>query len=453
MSEDDTPKPGRAFEFLASQPWAILEENLEIIATIAQRLHDNEPEAVAAKLGRPLKNTRLVTMRGSTAVIPVIGPVFRYANWMTEISGATSIQILSQDFNKALEDPAVEAIVLEVDSPGGTVAGVAEFADMVYEARGKKPVVAYVSDLGASAAYWIACAADRVVVASTAKVGSIGAIIQYDKRGEGNTGRIISSQSPYKAADPTTDEGRAQYQKLVDSQAEVFVATVARNRGVTPEKVLADFGQGGLFVGAQAVSAGLADRVGSLEGVLAELQSPKTVSTKGGKTKMSGENQPQAITRDFILANHPQIAESFRTEGFEKGKTEGLAQGAKAELDRIKAVQALEMPGHEALIAELAFDGKTTPEQAAVKLVHAEKVLRDRALTDRREDAPKPLSPTREPEATSTPAVPAKPPTLEEQAKAEWEKDPQLQAEHDLESYIAWKKVDAAEGFSKHGKK
>jgi len=82
---------------------------------------------------------------------------------------------------------------------------------------------------------------------------------------------IVSSSSPDKRIDPNTDAGRAKVQAMVDALAEVFVSSVAKFRGVGTEKVLSDFGRGGVLVGAQAKSAGMADRIGSLDSVIAEL--------------------------------------------------------------------------------------------------------------------------------------------------------------------------------------
>jgi len=111
---------------IQTEIWAITPEALNQIIAIAQGLGD--PEAVAAKLGRQLTNTHSVSVRDAVATIPVIGPIFRYADIFTQISGATSIQTLATDLQTAVDDPAIKAIILEIDSPGGMIAGVSEFA-------------------------------------------------------------------------------------------------------------------------------------------------------------------------------------------------------------------------------------------------------------------------------------------------------------------------------------
>ena len=202
-----------AFDLVAATPWAIEPGMLETIRAIAEREGEGV-EAVEARIGRPLQNTRRVTMQGSTAVVPITGPIFRYANLMTEISGATSIEMLAKDFNAALDDPNVAAIVLDINSPGGQVTGIAEFAAMVGGAH--KPVVAYIDGTAASAGYWIAAAAPEVVVSKNGMAGNVGAVLTIDKRKDQTKAEIVSSQSPNKRPDIDTDAGLAQMQSMVD---------------------------------------------------------------------------------------------------------------------------------------------------------------------------------------------------------------------------------------------
>ena len=262
-------KLGHVVETLLTIPWAIDPKWADRMLAIARR--DGDPDALAAELGEPLNNTRDVTVRDGIATIPITGPMFRYANLFTEVSGATSYDAVALDFGTAVNDPAVEAIILSIDSPGGEAFGAAELSDMIYNARAEKPIIAYVGGYGASAAYWIASAASEVVTASTALLGSIGTVMSVYKEGDGADeagGReiqFISSQSPNKHLDPTSAEGETQNQTIVDEMTDVFAGDVARNRGVSVKTVLADFGQGGVFVGGQAVMAGLADRVATLE--------------------------------------------------------------------------------------------------------------------------------------------------------------------------------------------
>jgi signal peptide peptidase SppA len=236
------------------------------------------PEALQAQLGRPLENTRAVSVRDGVAVIPVTGPIFRYANCMADLSGdVTSTQVLRTDFETALQDPQVSAILFDLDSPGGEATSIGELANAIYQARGTKPIVSYVGGQASSAAYWIASATDQIIASPTAILGSIGVVMAYrdtrerDAKAGVKTMEFVSSQSPNKRPDLDTDEGKAQVQAVIDSLASVFVADVARNRGVDTATVLEKFGQGGVRVGQAAVDAGMADSLGSFESVLSDL--------------------------------------------------------------------------------------------------------------------------------------------------------------------------------------
>lgn len=379
----------RALDAIMGELWAITPEAMQQIIAIAQRTNES-PELVAAQLGRPLDNTRTVDVRGTTAVIPVVGPIFRYANLFTDISGATSIEVLSTDFQQALTDPSVHNIVLNVDSPGGQASGVGEFADMVRASS--KPVTAYVGNMAASAGYWIAAAAHEVVINKAAEVGSVGAVMRVMRDQSTNAIEIVSSQSPLKRAGVDTEAGRAELQARVDALAQVFVESVASFRGVDVQTALEQFGKGGIKVGANAIKAKMADRLSSFEQVIAGLSgsNQKRVSVMGVE---ANQNAPE-ITREYIAAQHPAIAEEFRKEGREsalEGADAIRAEGATAERARIQAVREQSMPGHEALIETLMFDGVTTGEQAAVKVLSAEKTARGNRLDDLRADAPEPI--------------------------------------------------------------
>lgn len=424
----------KAFELAIGQPWAILPEMLSTILSIAAR--ETNPEAVAAKLGRPLENSYNTELRDGVAILPVTGPVMRYANLFSKVSGATSIDVLATDFNQAIANPDVKAIVLNIDSPGGTVAGVNEFADMIYAARGKKPIISYVSGMGASAAYWLASSADEIVIDATASVGSIGVVsVQNDDtERKAKAGikeiQIVSSLSPRKRPDLSTDEGRADVQAMVDSIAKVFFQTVARNRSVTTDTVLTDYGQGGLLVGADAVNAGMADRVGSLEQVIAGLSG----ALKRGKIMTEQlKSEAQDMTLDRVVQQYPAIAESLRLEG------------AARECARIQSVEEQLISGHETLIQALKFDGKTSGAEAAVKVLAAEKGMRSKMMANLKADAPSlvPMPGIHQAEKQE-PTSPDEQLPDEERYEAQWRKDAQVRTEFiSKDAFMAYMKAQA----------
>ena len=340
----------RIWNRIAGEPWAITETALHTILEIAARENES-PQAVAAKLGRNLQNTYSVTERDGVAIIPVTGPLFRYANLFTMISGASSYELIARDFTVALENPQIKGIILDIDSPGGEVNGVSELSNMVFAARGKKPVVAYASGDAASGAYWIASAADEIVVSETSALGSIGVVGMYQGKSGKSTEavEIVSSQSPHKRLDPTTDDGRSRLQIRIDSMADVFIETIARNRNVSAENVQNHYGGGDVMIGAKAVSAGLADRVGSLEGLIAELSSPqKSPRTEGF---FNAQNQPPSTQEkkpmdiETLKKDHPDLAATLTREG------------ASAEKKRLNDILCSEeAKGREKLAKEMALN-------------------------------------------------------------------------------------------------
>jgi signal peptide peptidase SppA len=322
----------RAFNAAASLYWAIEEQSFQtILAVLSREMHDvdgarrlhqareqlfaeylnsaakplNDPNALHAVQGDRMEGTRRVVIRNKTAIVRIEGVLVRRADLFSEISGATSIERLAQDFTTALNSDKVENIVLYIDSPGGEVNGINEFAEMIFQARSKKRITAYSGGYLASGAYWLASAAEEITVQPTAIVGSIGVIaVGLDRTGMlAMNGvkevRIHSSQSPKKDLRLDSQEGQAAIEQTVDALAEVFVNAVARNRGVTAKKVLDDFGGGGVLVGQAAVTAGLADKLGSFEEGLAEPQAPPQLPDAvpmDGKKK--AENQQDISAAD-----------------------------------------------------------------------------------------------------------------------------------------------------------
>lgn len=263
-------------------PWCITPDALEVILSIAERapLDEEEikrrmhgPKSLALRDGQPRSDSERTVLRDGVALIPIDGPIYRYADYFTKVSGGVTTESLARDFQAALDDPSVGAILFVIDSPGGEGTGINELSDAIYAARGQKPIAAYIEGYGASAAYWIASAAGEVVIDDSALVGSIGTVLAMPDPSKRFTRsiEIVSTQSPKKRPDVTTPEGRAVIQQIADSLTDVFIAKVARNRNVAPGMVLSDFGEGGLLIGQAAVTAGMADRLGSEEQIVREL--------------------------------------------------------------------------------------------------------------------------------------------------------------------------------------
>lgn len=372
----------RAFAAACGSAWAIQPEALQGLLEIAAREH--QPDFAAVEAARARRTDSGLTMRDGVAIISVTGPIVRYADMFSAISGATSVSTLAREFNTALSDPSVRAILLNIDSPGGEVAGINEFAQMVFDARGKKPVLAYVDGMAASAAYWIASAADEIVTDNTGLLGSIGVVATVANPDVKSAREVqfVSSQSPNKRPNPNTDAGKSQLQTMVDDLADVFVSAVARNRGVTPDAVINEFGQGGVMVGAKAVDAGLADRLGSFEQIVSELAAGNW--RKKGKTNMAAQTEAaeeNTMTIQEIKAAFSEVLSTFRAKAeeaaapIETASTDQLAQERaareRAEADALALRQRLVTQAAEA--AQTAAETFADEQTAAGRMYPAER--------------------------------------------------------------------------------
>lgn len=410
----------RVLHAVCTTPWWILPSSLDTILEIAARDHDVAPESIERMRAERHDEAPRVRVRDRTAILSVRGPIFRYANLFTALSGATSSEMLANDLGTALRDPKIQSIILEVDSPGGMVNGTGELAKLIYDARGEKPLTAFISGTGASAAYYIASAADQVLADRSAIVGSIGTILEVvdfkrmdEKRGI-RTHEFVSAQSPRKRMDPfdedpgRRDEARAELQSLVNDLAQVFIEDVARNRSVSVETVLDDFGMGGVFVGEDALEAGLVDGMTTLEDLLAqstqdrrprgsaglrpaaaashEPHEPDTKETvMSDTTDTPAAAQQPVIDRAYLDANHPELVTAIR------------AEGATDERERVEAIRALHGP--EELKAECIADATCSAGDAALKINAAQAAadgerakvhLKERAGAEDEIDAPGP---------------------------------------------------------------
>ena len=299
----------KALEYLLSRPLLCTPEAAEVARSIVSR--EGEPQAVESRKGSPVDHAESgMTVRDGVAVIPVCGPIYRYADWMTEMCGGATVETIARDLRLACDNPRVQAILLNVDSPGGEAAGIGELASQISAANAMKPVCAYVGNQGCSAAYWLSAGAGEIVCAEAAMLGSIGVVMGYTKRAPkagDKSYEWVSSQSPDKRPDPETEAGKAIIQAQVDSLAEVFIENVAKYRGVSVDHVKSEFGKGGVKIGADVVAAGMADEVGDFESTLARLSKGERLSRKPAKQAVkpkaqSPKGKPMAFNPFQIVA-------------------------------------------------------------------------------------------------------------------------------------------------------
>lgn len=219
----------------------------------------------------------LSNIRGRVAVIPFRGTMInRFQNAPPQYIDHTAMRA---EIKRLGIDKTVGAIVLDVDSGGGTVEGVSCLAEMIYETKQIKPVIASVNGYAASAMLWTISAATKVVATRSSMIGSVGVISTHVDDTEAIEGEgykvtyITSTDSPYKAEGQgeMSDDTREFTQARVDGIHVEFVDTLAFNYGISAEKVNSEFGRGRMFYGPEALDRGMIHQIGSIDDVIEEL--------------------------------------------------------------------------------------------------------------------------------------------------------------------------------------
>lgn len=305
MSLGDLPHlAGRLF----GTPLMIARPKLDtVLGVLRPRLFGGDRLDAAEAMPEPAPY--IVTPSG-IAVIPVVGTLVNRTAGLAALSGLTSYQRLAGHLAQAARDPAVRGLLLDVDSAGGEAGGVFDLADQVASLRGIKPVYALAAEACFSAAYALAGGAERLYVTRTAGVGSVGVVALHldQSAADEQAGRhyeyVFAGErkvdgNPHA---PLSEGARAALQGEVDRLQGLFVAHVARCRGLNEAEVRNQ--QAALYFGTNAVSAGLADQVGTLASALADLgrrigaassRSSVTVLPKGpSMTDPTGAASPPA---------------------------------------------------------------------------------------------------------------------------------------------------------------
>ena len=282
--------------------WAITPEMLNEIQAIYTRHTRGEKlskkEILAAIGPRAPEGQRryLNVLDNGIAILSVQGVLGKKMNMFMDISGGTSMQMATDEFKEAVADESVKAIFMDIDSPGGSVDGTADMANAIRDARGVKPIVAFTDGGIFSAAYWIASAADKIIMSNeTVMAGSIGVIarhVDFSKQLDaiGITETEITAgkfKSPYPDSKPLSDFGREVIQADVDTLYSAFVQAVSDNRGLDINN-LEQWADGRCFIGQAAIDAGLVDSIASRDEVIAEMAGDDSTLAAGGAVSDDG---------------------------------------------------------------------------------------------------------------------------------------------------------------------
>ena len=310
-------------------------------------------------------------LTGSAAVVPIMGTLVRSTGGAMAMSGLTSYSTIAEGFQRALSDERATSVVLHLNSSGGEVAGVFSLADMMFAARGKKPIVALVDERAASAAYLLACAADRIVLASPlAEVGSIGVLLQHRDQSAADEAAglkyttlfIGDRKNDGNPHEPLSQEARARLMGHMQTAYEEFVRRVAAFRKLSEAAVVGT--KAAIYHGDGALAAKLADTMQAPADLLAQLgdaapsynpeMSAMKTLTAPGAALPSGDNIHVAIAMACTNAGFPELTAPLLQSGSDMPAVERVLADAAAISD---ACHRLRVPQMKASLVQAVATG------------------------------------------------------------------------------------------------
>jgi len=352
--------------------------------------------------------TSMMRTADGVAIIPVLDTLVNRGAWLDSRSGLTSYEGIAAQLRAAGQDPEVRSVLLDISSPGGEAAGMAGLADLIRSVRQTKPVTAFVNDMAASAAYGIASAANEIVISPTSILGSIGVVMLHaDRSGElaaqGVKPTLIfagSHKVDGNPFEPLSDAVRADLQASVDAHYRQFLDTVAVGRGRKLTADMARATEARTFIGAEAISLGLADHIASFDEVLASLSQTTRPSgraaRKGGISMSTEDTGPAAEVVAAPLPEPPRLQAPAPQPAAQL--QDAVATARLEERARIRAiVNAEASEGRKAQALMLATETALSVAEAEKVLAASPKENRIEALAQRAA-AGSEFGATREPE-------------------------------------------------------
>jgi len=302
-------KYSRYIGHVLQHPWAITLDKLVVISELVRERtagHKPSDEEIAARLGAETDRTTPVTPAGGVvAVIPIHGVIAHRADSFAASSGGTSVEMISKALQRAVRDDEVKAVVLDIDSPGGSVEGIPELAAKIAQAAAVKPVVAQVNALAASAAYWLASQATEIIATPSGSVGSIGVYMLLVDESEAlakegvKINAISAGDKKLEGAPwlPLDDDGRAHLQVQVDQVYQTFVGMVAAGREASVADIKTQYGQGRMYLAKEALKRGMIDRIATFDDTLGRAVS--------GRLRVGPRARRADLNRDLLSLMTP----------------------------------------------------------------------------------------------------------------------------------------------------
>ena len=453
----------RALEFALSQTWAMEEgfhrRMMQVLVRHGAGVKLTEEEIAAATGSDMPKRASEMRVEKGTAIIPIHGVIAHRAAAVGRLSSrvGTSVEHIRADLNAALEDPAVQSILLEVDSHGGSVAGIESLASDIRAARKLKPIVAHTDGMMASAGYWLASQADQVFATKDALVGSIGVIASfYDThRAAANEGfdQVVVKSTPGKGGVQSngtlSDADRADIQREVDAYHAMFVEAVAAGRGVDAARAGA-MADGRVYMGADAIDRGYLDGV---QNVAASLRTVRGLArqraaaagiedlpeARGAEGTNQTENETMTKTEEKAAPAAGADTKSTAAAAPAPSATEIAAEAARIERARVSGILEASADAQRELRQKLIADGTPLPD--ALAALNKDLLARLEQAKVLPSASSKSMAGGNDSDVASKPKADAKiqaMPQGEERWKAEFAASPELQSEFggDIGLYI-----------------
>lgn len=277
-------KDAHLLSFAVDHPWALTRPMVTVVANIIAR-HVAGQKLSAEEIQAALVDRKNLPQPtgGAVYVLPIYGVIAPRMNLVSEFSGGTTFETLDSQLAEAMANKAIKTIVLDINSPGGSVAGATEFARNVMKARTKKPIVAQIQYTGASAAYWIAACATEIQAAPSAMVGSVGVYTSHDdisaaleqlgvKRTylSAGDGKVDGNET-----EPLSKAAETRIQGLIETSYAQFVGDVVKGRGkgLTPDVVRGTW-KAHIYGAAEALALGMIDGIATLDDTIARVMTP-----------------------------------------------------------------------------------------------------------------------------------------------------------------------------------
>lgn len=317
-----------------------------------------------------------VTPEG-VAVVPFVGAMTKYSSSLASFPGTVQMRRVMRELSSR-ED--VKSVAIKIDSPGGSVSGVGDLADDVRALAAIKPVVAYIEDLGASAAYIVASQCTKIVAGTDSVVGSIGMYaVVYDYSGlfakEGVKPHVVRAGAfkgvGVQGTEITADQ-IAEMQRTIHQANEMFLGRVSRGRRMTAEQVAA-LADGRVHVGEYARALGLVDEIKSFDAVLADLtvtNNSKRGAARAKEVRAMANGENIAASAAELKAGCPGSTADFRLSCIEADKSLADAKdGWMAELVKVNEVQAKQITDLRGEVTDLR--GKLAEAEAKVAAIQS----------------------------------------------------------------------------------